>query len=248
MIVTSVAERPDLLGPAVELGGVGHEFMRHDRVGGLARARRLAARWPDCFLVVLDGDVPVARAVGVPLVFPEPGREQLPDHGWDGAVLWAAEDALDGRAPTCLAALDVQVAGDRRGQGIAAVALDALRAAARRKRLRRLVIPVRPTSKDRRPRLGMAEFLARRRPDGLSRDPWLRTHERLGARVVKVAPFSMTVVGSLAQWESWTGSPLVDGQNVVRGALAPVLASTASDVGVYVEPNVWVEHTVDDTP
>lgn len=92
--------------------------------------------------------------------------------------------------------------------------------------------------------MGMEDFLARRRDDGLPSDPWLRTHERLGARVVKVAPFSMTIVGSLAQWESWTGAPLVDGANVVRGALAPVLASTGSDIGVYVEPNVWVEHTV----
>ncbi|GAB3907045.1 hypothetical protein GCM10029964_104620 [Kibdelosporangium lantanae] len=55
----------------------------------------------------------------------------------------------------------------------------------------------------------------------------------------------MTVVGTLAQWKSWTGVALADGPNVVDGALVPVLASTALDVGVYVEPNVWVEHAVD---
>ncbi|MEU4803168.1 Long-chain-fatty-acid--CoA ligase [Actinosynnema sp. NPDC023587] len=247
MFVTTLAERPDLLGPALALGGVGAEFMRHDPIAELVRAERLAARWPEYFLVILDGDVPVARAVGVPLVFPAPGRAELPDHGWDGVIRWAVEDALDGRVPTCAAALDVQVAEDRRGRGVASGALVRLRAVLRQRGFDRLVVPVRPTSKERHPFLAMEEFLARRRADGFPDDPWLRTHERLGGRVVKVAPFSMTIVGSLAQWRTWTGGSLVDGENVVRGALAPVLVSTGSDVGVYVGPNVWVEHSLDDS-
>ncbi|CCH34005.1 GNAT family N-acetyltransferase [Actinosynnema sp. NPDC047251] len=245
MDVTSLAERPDLLGPALALGGVGAVFLGHDAVAALVRARRLAVRWPEYFLVLLDGGVPVARAVGVPFVFPDPERAELPDHGWDGVVLWAVEDALDGRVPTCAAALDVQVAEGLRGRGIATEALTRLRAAVRERGLRRLVVPVRPTSKDRYPLVPMGEFLARRRADGLPEDPWLRTHERLGGRVVKVAPFSMTVVGGLDRWRSWTGVRLVDGANVVAGALAPVLVSAGSDVGVYVEPNVWVEHVLD---
>jgi hypothetical protein len=84
----------------------------------------------------------------------------------------------------------------------------------------------------------MREYLARRGPDGLSADPWLRTHEQLGARFVKVAPFAMTITGSLRHWENWTGRPLRDGPNVVEGGLAPVLASVEQDLGVYVEPNV----------
>ncbi|WP_328809357.1 hypothetical protein [Saccharothrix sp. 6-C] len=143
-----------------------------------------------------------------------------------------------------MAALDVQVTDDRRGEGIAAEALTFLRQSVHERGLSRLVIPVRPTTKDRLPSSSMEQFLGRRRPDGSSADPWVRAHERLGGQFVKVAPFSMTIVGSLAQWQSWTGSSLVEGANVVDGALAPVLASTELDVGVYVEPNVWMEHTV----
>ncbi|WP_240687242.1 Long-chain-fatty-acid--CoA ligase [Amycolatopsis suaedae] len=244
VFVVNLAERPDLLEPALALGDIGAEFMRHDQIGALTRARRLAARWPEYFLVVLDGDVPVARAVSVPLVFPDAERPELPDQGWDGIIIWAIEDALDERPPTCVAALDVQVASDRRGEGIAAQALTFLRQSVRERGLSRLVIPVRPTTKDQLPSLPMERFLARRRPDGASADPWVRVHERLGGQFVKVAPFSMTIVGSLAQWQSWTGSSLDDGANVVDGALVPVLASTELDVGVYVEPNVWMEHAV----
>jgi GNAT superfamily N-acetyltransferase len=243
--VENLATRPDLLRQALALGGIGAEFMRHDQIAVLTRAVRLAARWPEYFLIVLDDDVPVARAVGVPLAFPAPGRAELPDHGWDGVILWAVEDALDDRAPTTLAALDVQVAPDRRRQGIAAHALTALRICARTHGLARLIVPVRPTEKQRYPHQSMREYLARRGPDGLPADPWLRTHEQLGARFVKVAPFAMTITGSLRQWENWTGGPLRDGPNVVEGGLAPVLASVEQDLGVYVEPNVWLEHLLD---
>lgn len=245
MIVTSLAERPDLLVPALDLGDIGAEFMKHDQIAGLTRARRLAARWPDYFLVVLDGEVPVARAVSVPLVFPDAERTELPDQGWDGAIVWAIEDALDERTPNCVAALDVQVASDRRGQGLAAEALNSLRKLARDRGLSRLVAPVRPTTKEHHPFLSMEAFLSRRRADGMSSDPWIRTHERLGGRVVKVAPFSMTIVGRRAQWESWTGESLVSAEDAVAGGLAPVLISTASDLGVYIEPNVWIEHSID---
>ena len=242
MVTHSLADRPDLLEPALALGGVGAEFMRHDPIGGLTRARRLARRWPEFFLVVLDGDEPVARAVGIPLAWPTEERTELPDHGWDGAILWAVQDALDERTPAALCALDVQVAQARRGQGVAATALGALRDRAREHGLGRLVVPVRPTGKREHPLVPMAEYVTRRRADGLPEDPWLRTHERLGACFVKIAPFAMTITGTLAQWREWTGLALVDGENEVPGGLVPVLASVTQDVGVYMEPNVWLEH------
>ncbi|NIJ14997.1 GNAT superfamily N-acetyltransferase [Saccharomonospora amisosensis] len=242
MLIESLATRPDLLDPALELGDIGAEFMRHDPVADLTRAARLATRWPEYFLVLLDDGVPVARAVGVPLAFPTGERGELPDHGWDGAILWAFEDAVDGRAPTTLVALDVQVAAEHRGRGIAARALAALRTNAREHGLARLAIPVRPTQKQDRPDETMADYLLRRRADGYSADAWLRTHERVGGRFVKVAPFAMTITGTLRQWEEWTGKVLRPGPNVVDGALVPVVANVEQDIGVYVEPNVWFEH------
>jgi hypothetical protein len=91
----------------------------------------------------------------------------------------------------------------------------------------------------------MAEYAARTRPDGLPADPWLRVHVRAGGRVVKVAPTSMVVAGTVADWRRWTGMAFVrSGEWVVPGALAPVHVSLERDRGAYVEPNVWVRHAV----
>ncbi|WP_158890462.1 Long-chain-fatty-acid--CoA ligase [Amycolatopsis anabasis] len=247
-MITDLAARPDLLEPALDLGDVGAEFMRYDQIGTLTRASRLARRWPEYFLVVLEGAVPVARAVSVPVAFPTPERTELPDHGWDGIILWAIEDALDDRPLTTLAALEVHVFADRRGRGFATEALTGLRDLAAAKNLARFVVPVRPTGKQDHPYLPMADYLRRRRADGLPEDPWLRTHERLGATFVKIAPFAMTITGTLGQWRRWTGQSFADGPNAVAGGLAPVLASREQDLGVYVEPNVWLEHPVTATP
>src|SRR5215207_4962218 len=46
-------------------------------------------------------------------------------------------------------------------------------------------------------------YIGWRRADGTHFDPWLRTHERLGAEIVEVAPQSTTAPGSVAEWEEW---------------------------------------------
>lgn len=240
--VEDLATRPDLRRPALELGVVGGEFLAHDVIGDLAASVRLAARWPEFFLVLLEDDVPVARAAAIPVAFPTEERTELPDHGWDGALLWAAQDVMDDREPTTLVALEVNVAERARGQGVAALALTELKNRARRAGLSRLVVPVRPTGKADHAVESIVDYVARRDEQGRPADPWLRNHERLGARLVKIAPFAMTVTGTLDQWEEWTGVRPGDGLTTVPGGIAPVLGSVAQDLGVYVEPNVWLEH------
>lgn len=84
-----------------------------------------------------------------------------------------------------------------------------------------------------------------RREDGLPEDRWLRLHVRRGARIVKVAPFAMVVVEALDRWRAWTGQPFdASGPVAVRGGLVPVVCDLERDVGMYVEPNVWVRHEV----
>jgi hypothetical protein len=58
-----------------------------------------------------------------------------------------------------------------------------------------------------------------------------------------MAPYSMVITAGLPDWRDWTGLPFdTDGPVRVPGALAPVRCDVAVDVGVYVEPNVWVHH------
>jgi hypothetical protein len=148
-----------------------------------------------------------------------------------------------GRAPTAASALEISLLPELRGGGHSLVLLNAMKACARAKGFSSLFAPVRPNQKHLRPSMPMRDYVTEVRPDGRPVDSWLRTHLRAGAELVKIAPCSMTVVGSLQDWLRWTGK-LFDqsGERLVPGALAPVMVSLAQDCAVYVEPNVWVQH------
>lgn len=166
----------------------------------------------------------------------------FPDHGWDQAIQWAAQDIMDGRLPNALCALEVVIAPHARGTGLSPQMLKALKARAAETGMKRLIVSVRPIGKEDEPDTPMEEYANRRRDDGLFADRWLRTHERLGARMVKICPFAVTITGTFADWHEWTGVTLTDGENRIPGGIAPVYASAKHGFGVYVEPNVWLEH------
>ena len=89
----------------------------------------------------------------------------------------------------------------------------------------------------------LRDYVARRREDGLPYDAWVRTHLRLGARILKVAPCSMVIAGTLAEWRRWTGLPFdKTGPAIVPGALSPIHVCLEQDHAVYVEPNLWIRH------
>jgi hypothetical protein len=74
--------------------------------------------------------------------------------------------------------------------GISRVMLAALRDNTRRLGFTDLYGPFTP----------FGEYVARRRVDGQPYDSWVRAHLRLGAQIGKVAPCSMVIAGTLAEW------------------------------------------------
>jgi len=245
IVTSTLAERPEAEPLLWQLSGDWPTFMKKDRVADLYFSDVDRAH-PEFVLLAWaagDPDTLLARGFSVPFAFGGPGREQLPDGGWDAVIQWAHADRVHGRAPTHVSALEILVAGRARGTGLSARMVDAMRHNASRLGFADLVAPVRPSGKAAEPHVPMPEYAARVRPDGLPTDPWLRVHARAGAAVVKVAPVSMTVSGSLAEWREWTGQPFdADGDVEVPGALAPVRCDVARDAAVYVEPNVWMHH------
>ncbi len=219
------------------------EFMRHDPVADLYYASAALDRYLDFVLVGLDGGKVVARAFSVPFAFDVAGRGALPDGGWDEAIRWAHEDHLRARKPDAVSALEISLAPQMRGAGHSRTMLEAMKANARAHGFADLYAPVRPNEKHLQPILPMSVYAQQLRADGLPVDGWLRTHVRVGGRIVKVAPCSMTIVGTVAEWSRWTGMTFDrSGSIVVAGALAPVTISLEHDHGVYIEPNVWVHH------
>ena len=240
--VVSLAERPDLIDALWTMPQTWPTFVFHSPVG-----ERLFARLPEAFpdwqlLALGDGGAVVGKLHSAPFCW-SGAVDELPDRGWEAVLEAAFADRERGRAPTAVSLLEAFVTPSARGTGLSSRLLRHARHAAGRQGLRSVVAPVRPVAKDREPRTPMVEYAARVRADGLPTDPWLRVHARLGGRIVKICPLSMTVVGTLAQWRSWTGLPLArSGPVAMAGGLTPLHVSVEHDHAVYVEPNVWVHH------
>jgi hypothetical protein len=55
----------------------------------------------------------------------------------------------------------------------------------------------------------------------------------------------MAISGTVSEWESWTGMRFPEsGEYIVPDALVPVIVDVAADRCDYVEPNVWMVHTL----
>jgi len=182
-----------------------------------------------CLPVVWDGD-----------------PASLPTEGWDWALQSGVENKEKGIAPNTLCAIEMSVAAQHRGKGLSTLGLQFMRSIAREQGFRHLIAPVRPSQKHRYPLIPMSDYITWTREDGLLWDAWLRTHQRLGAEVIKPCERSMIVPGTVAQWRDWTGMAFPgSGAHVVPGALSPVQIDLKADRGVYTEANVWMLHRVD---
>jgi hypothetical protein len=241
--VATWAEREDVSRRFDELDDPWPEFMHHDAVVN-ANWGAMRERFPHLQIVLFDaddGERPIGRGQTMPVRW-DGTLAGLPG-GVDDATLQAVALA-DGEADTLsamVASLDPRV----RGRGLSRLIIDGMRRAAVAAGLKALIAPVRPTLKLLYPLVPMERYVEWRRGDGLLFDPWLRLHERLGAKLLRVAPGSMTIDGTVADWEAWAGMAFPEsGEYVVGGALAPVEIDREGDRGAYVEPNVWMLHSV----
>ena len=57
------------------------------------------------------------------------------------------------------------------------------------------------------------------------------------------APESMVITGTVQEWETWTRMAFPEsGAYVVPEALDLVAIDRERDTGVYLEPNLWMQH------
>jgi len=249
--LVTLRARPDLR-PQIFSGtiqAVWPEYMQHDPTAMLYFAEPHLDFYLDTVFAIIDPvapDIAVGRAFAVPFVFGDlPDRMELPDAGWDGVIRWAHRDRTLGRPANALSALEITLIPERRGQGASRIILDAMRDHARILGYRHMFAPVRPTAKHLEPFTPIGDYVRRRTADGLPADPWLRVHIRAGGEIVKLAPASMVIPGSIAEWSRWASMSFpASGQVEVLGALVPVHVSLEQDHAVYVEPNVWVRHSM----
>ena len=241
--LSSLNERPDLLDAAEALtNGAYKPYMQHDAVAADCWDV-LLGHYLSRYQTIATDEAGEVAGYGNSVPFHWAEGDELPDDGWDAVLRDGAADSQGSRLANALSALSIAVAPQYRGSDLADQLLEAMKAAARENGLRALVAPVRPTRKPDYPLQSFEDYCAWRTPAGEPFDPWVRKHWRSGAAILKIAPRSMVIPGTIAQWQEWTGLRFpASGSYAFPGGLAPLAVDLEGDRAVYVEPNLWMQH------
>ena len=201
----------------------------HDAVSNEHWGRLYAERPDFQFALVEDG-----RLLGE--------GNSIPVSGMPASWREAFRNGFRGGPPDRLCALAILIDPDHQRRGLSGLMLEHMRSLAFEREWD-LVAPVRPSLKHRYPLTPIGRYAEWRREDGLLFDPWLRSHERLGAELLGIAEDSLIAEGTVAELEAWAGLEFPEsGSYVVPGALVPVEIDREKDRGIYREPNVWMRH------
>jgi GNAT superfamily N-acetyltransferase len=197
--------------------------------------------FPALELALLHDDILVASGWSVPIRW-NGAQDDLPD-GYTDSLIRAVVDHESGVEPDTLVVMSLRLRPDMRGRGLTAELLIAMKELAEQQGLIRVITPVRPTLKAQYPLTPIGIFANWTQPDGAPLDQLMRTHWRLGARIIASAPESMTMTGTVAEWERWTKMAFPSsGRYVIPDGLSVLNIDVDQDRGIYVEPNIWMQH------
>jgi len=240
--VHTAAERPDLWEAGSQAPSVWPEYNTHGDVLSQWWGQ-LDKELAEFQFVLYDEDAGSVLAQGFTGPLTWTGQvEALPD-GIDSAIEMIFAQHRSHAPVSALCALAAEIPRQGRGRGLATEILAGMRTIGERHGLRHLIAPVRPSEKERYPLTPIENYVRWRRADGQLLDPWLRVHERLGAKVATPLPRSLRITGTVAEWESWTRLAFPEsGDYVFPAGLATVRIDRSADLGSYWEPNVWLIH------
>jgi hypothetical protein len=242
VMMYTAAERPDLWERGIDSASVWPEYNLHGDVLNEWWGS-LDIELPEFQFILYDEaeDSVVAEGHTGPLVWD--GRDHNLPPGIDSALELIFRQRRARGPVNTLCALAAETPRDGRRRGLAVEILSAMRTIAKRSSLTHLVAPVRPSWKERYPLTPIERYVRWRRADGQLFDPWMRVHERLGARVSTALPESLRITGTVAEWESWTGLAFPEsGDYVFPEGLATLHVDRDVDRAAYWEPNVWMIH------
>ena len=244
MRIVTFAERPDLIDRLGFLDKVWPEYNKHGEVLN----RYWGSLWtafPEFQIVLYDEQNATVLGKGHTIpCFWDGTADGLPE-GIDAVIEGGVRLREQQGQPNALSALAAIVAPAQQGSGLSRAIIEGMRMLAARHGLSNLIAPVRPSLKSMYPLTPIEHYVRWMREDGTPFDPWLRVHHRMGADLLRVAPHSMRITGSVAEWEDWTGMAFPEsGSYIVPDALQPVDIDRDKDCGRYWEPNVWMRHRV----
>ena len=221
------------------------EFMMNDPVAN-ENWHELFDRFNEYQFALLDTVTNRMAAMGNSLPFHwDKDLSELPEGGWDWVFVKAVEDHKNSVEPNIQSAIQIAIHPDYQSQRLSAKMVQAMREIARAKGFKNLVAPVRPNQKSKYPLTNIDDYIKWTNDEGLPFDAWLRVHARVGAKIIKPCHQAMTIRGSCAEWEEWTGLKFPQsGTYYIPGALNPMQMNLESNEGIYIEPNVWIAHEI----
>ena len=247
MTVTVVrySERPELWDQIADLSDeVWPEYNVHGEIVSTYWPQ-LYEQFPDYQFVLYDTDADEVLAEGQTIPRRWGGDIARLGPGIDDTITNAFALLAAGESADALCALAAKIPPRHQAKRLAKVVLTGMGDTARSFGLHSLIAPVRPNRKDRYPITPIENYIHWTRDDGTAFDPWIRVHLQLGASLGPALPHSMRITGTINDWEKWTGMRFPEtGDYVFPAGLAPLRIDTASDIGEYWEPNVWLIHSL----
>ncbi len=221
------------------------EFMLNDPIAN-ENWHELFDRFADYQFALLDTETDRMAAMGNSLPFHwDNDLSELPEGGWDWVFVQAVEGHRNNVTPNIQSAIQIAIHPEYQSQRLSAKMVEAMREIAKSKGFKHLVAPVRPSQKSKYPLISIDDYIKWTNDEGLPSDAWLRVHVRMGARIIKPCHQAMIIRGTRAEWEEWTGMKFPQsGAYFIPGALNPMEMNIEQDMGVYIEPNVWLVHEV----
>jgi GNAT superfamily N-acetyltransferase len=221
------------------------EFMMHDPIAN-EHWHELFDRFSDYQFALLDRETNRMAAMGNSLPFYwDEDISRLPEGGWDWVFIKSVEGHKGRIKPNIQSAIQIAIRPEYQNQGLSSKMVGAMREIGKSKGFKNLVAPVRPNQKSKYPLISIDDYIKWTNDEGLPFDAWLRVHARVGGKIIKPCHEAMTIRGTCAEWEGWTGLKFPQsGAYFIPGALNPMNMKLEQDEGVYIEPNVWMVHEI----
>lgn len=201
---------------------------------------KLEKYFPDFQLLLLDENEDLIGSINTIPFFWDRPLSELPDEGWDWMLEKGVHDYENNVTPNLLGGLQVIVRKKYQGEGYSKWLIELGKQRMKEAGFNQLIIPIRPTFKHKHPFMIMEAYM-HLKTDGILYDPWIRTHTKSGAQIIKVCTHSMTIKGDLQYWAGILGQEIKhSGPYIVDGGLNPVFIRLEEDEGVYIEENIWI--------
>ncbi len=196
-------------------------------------------------LVEATTQLMIAQGNCIPLTY-ESRFDELPDEGCDWALAKWLEDREQNRLPNALCVVSISILPEYQGKNLSQYLIGYMKELAQYHGLNSLIMAARPSLKYLYPLIPIERYITWRDKNGLIFDPWLRVNVKHGAKIAGICFKSTTINDTIDGWEDRVGMRFPEtGDYIIPKGLVPVKIDYPNNMGIYIEPNIWLYYDLD---